>query len=101
MPDPIESRPYNAYRADVDPKPLEQVSKQFKDWYFGSAVNSNLISQRPRKHEDEKKLRKQNSQGLFVHDVSIVSARNDDQALMVFPAPCLALIAGGVVAQLL
>ena len=42
MPDPNESRPYNPYRADVDPKPLKQVSKQFKDLYFGSAVNSNL-----------------------------------------------------------
>ena len=79
MPDPNESRPYNPYRADVDRKPPEQVGIQLKDWYLRSAVNSDLVSQRPRKHDDEKKLRKKNSQGLFVHDVSIVSARYDDQ----------------------
>ena len=79
MPNPNESGPYNPYRADVDRNPPAQVSKQFKDYYDGLAVNSNLISQRPRKYEDEKPLRKMNSQGLFVHDVSIVSARYDDQ----------------------
>ena len=43
-------------------------------------MNSNLVSQRPRKHEDGKKLRKQNASGIFEFDVSVVRARYDDQA---------------------
>lgn len=33
------------------------------------------IPQRPRKHSDGKKLRKKDSRGAFVYDVTVVSAR--------------------------
>lgn len=58
-PDHDEPGPYKPdRRADVDPRPL---------------------AKRPRKHTNGKKLRKKNAQGIPQYDVSIVSARYDNE----------------------
>ena len=40
---------------------------------------SDQVLQRPRKYADSKKLRLKNAQGILQQNVSIVSARYDDQ----------------------
>ena len=43
------------------------------------AVISDLVLQRPRKYEDEQNLRMENAQGILEYDVSVVSARYDEE----------------------
>lgn len=42
-------------------------------------MRSDLFPQRPRRFADGRKLRKKNAQGILQYNVSIVSARYDDE----------------------
>ncbi|KAL8792869.1 MAG: hypothetical protein Q9195_004511 [Heterodermia aff. obscurata] len=67
-------------RADVDQRitPGSQVRCQARPTSFG-LMQSDPRIQRPRKYKDGKRLRKKNDQGLFVYDVTIVSAEYDSR----------------------